>query len=281
MNVHSAKLIVRSTVKIDCTLENGTVCSGPGFFFTFLKTDDNYVPAIITNKHVIEGAVTGCIYFTVSDDTVMPNGCRYEKVILDQFEKRWLQHPEESIDLCIMPIADIMKNFHNKGIKIAIALIETSLIPSSQALSELLEIEDVTMVGYPIGLWDEINNYPIVRRGITATPPFLNFCGNEEFLIDAACFPGSSGSPVFLYNEGGYTTKTGTFVVAGGRLLLLGVLYGGAWYNENEGKIKTANLPRMKKALTVTEIPNNLGVVIKSNKINDFEVMLKEYLKSQ
>lgn len=52
------------------------------------------------------------------------------------------------------------------------------------------------MVGYPDGIWDEFNNQPIVRRGITATHPKNDFNGKGEFLIDAVCFPGSSGSPV-------------------------------------------------------------------------------------
>ena len=40
---------------------------------------------------------------------------------------------------------------------------------------------------------------PILRRGTTATPIALNFEGRPEFLIDAAVYPGSSGSPVFVY----------------------------------------------------------------------------------
>jgi hypothetical protein len=36
------------------------------------------------------------------------------------------------------------------------------------------------------------------RRGMTATPPQLDYCGRPTFLIDASVFGGSSGSPVFL-----------------------------------------------------------------------------------
>ena len=78
------------------------------------------------------------------------------------------------------------------------------VIGSPEALSSLAPIEDITMIGYPNGLWDEVNNLPIVRRGITATSANGKYQGKTEFLIDAACFPGSSGSPVFVYNNGSY-----------------------------------------------------------------------------
>ncbi len=44
------------------------------------------------------------------------------------------------------------------------------------------------MIGYPNGIWDEANNMPIIRRGITATHPNFNYNGKPEFMIDAACF---------------------------------------------------------------------------------------------
>jgi hypothetical protein len=40
---------------------------------------------------------------------------------------------------------------------------------------------------------------PILRRGVTATHPKINYLGRSEFLVDVAVYPGSSGSPIFLY----------------------------------------------------------------------------------
>ena len=45
---------------------------------------------------------------------------------------------------------------------------------------------------------DRVNALPILRRGSTATALALDFEGRAEFLIDAAVYPGSSGSPVFV-----------------------------------------------------------------------------------
>ena len=43
-------------------------------------------------------------------------------------------------------------------------------------------------------------------------------------MIDVACYPGSSGSPVLIFNEGSYNKK-GAGLVVGDTSFLLGVLY--------------------------------------------------------
>ena len=74
-------------------------------------------------------------------------------------------------------------------------------MPDATALAKLNAVEEIMMIGYPNGLWDAKNNLPIVRRGITGTPAFVDYNDKPEFVIDAACFPGSSGSPVFIVNQ--------------------------------------------------------------------------------
>ena len=41
----------------------------------------------------------------------------------------------------------------------------------------------------------------------------LYIAETKKFLIDAACFPGSSGSPVIMYNTVGYTDKAGNLTL--------------------------------------------------------------------
>ena len=125
-----------------------------------------------------------------------------------------------------MPIAPIFKNLTNNGISFFYRNFDKSIIPTEEQMKELTAVEDVLMVGYPIGLWDEMNNYPIFRQGITATHPANDYNGKSEFMIDVACFPGSSGSPVMLYNIGNYVKKGGGTVI-GSRFFLLGILYAG------------------------------------------------------
>jgi hypothetical protein len=102
------------------------------------------------------------------------------------------------------------------------------------------------MVGYPTGLWDDVHNSPLFRTGSTATHPAVDFQGRPEFVVDLACFPGSSGSPVFAMRSHGYPWED----AAGDPRRFLGVLYAG---------------PLLPGAQTTV----NLGYVIKASKVNE------------
>ena len=126
------------------------------------------------------------------------------------------------------------------------------------------------MIGYPIGIWDSVNNKPIFRKGVTATHPNFDYNGKKEFLIDMACFPGSSGSPVFIFNEGGYRDKKGNTFMGKSRILFLGTLYAGPQHTAT-GEIKVVNISTSTKPIAISKIPNNLGLVIKHNRILELE----------
>src|SRR5439155_8993915 len=85
---------------------------------------------------------------------------------------------------------------HAQGSELAVFALGPRFIPDD--LTAFDAVEDIVMVGYPSGLWDSTNNYPLVRRGITASHPGIDFEGKPQIAIDMACFEGSSGSPVLL-----------------------------------------------------------------------------------
>jgi hypothetical protein len=133
------------------------------------------------------------------------------------------------------------------------------------------------MIGYPNGIWDDVNNVPIIRRGITATPLKIDHQGRREFMIDAACFPGSSGSPVLLVNVGSYwITQPGgdRAFVGGDRIILLGVLYAGPVQTVT-GEIVVTPVPTDTRPVPVSKIPINLGLCIKASRIMEFEAALR------
>ena len=124
--------------------------------------------------------------------------------------------------LIALPIAGAINDMQSKGANIFFKSIDVSLIPTDDIIDDLAAVEDVTFIGYPNSIYDTVNKIPIIRQGITATPIWNDFQGKEEFLIDAGVFPGSSGSPVFIYNRGTYPTKDG--IAIGSRILFVGVL---------------------------------------------------------
>lgn len=133
-------------------------------------------------------------------------------------------HPDPDVDICVMPVEPLRRQSADAGRDPFATPLRDALIPTDEALTGLSAMEEVVMVGYPIGLWDAANNFPILRRGHTASHPATNFQGKPQGLVDMACFPGSSGSPILIINEGGYATPNGFSV--GTRIHFLGVLFG-------------------------------------------------------
>ena len=183
-----------------------------------------------------------------------------------------MPHPENAFDLCVLPIAGLLQQAEQSGRPLGFIPLEMPLIPSDQQLAELTPLEEVLMIGYPNGIWDSTNNMPILRRGVTATHAAVEYEGRREFMIDAACFPGSSGSPVMLYNHGGYFNREGSFVIGGSRMLLLGILYAGPQYTIT-GELQIVNVPTKQEVVPFSRIPNNLGVVIQASRLRDFEAV--------
>lgn len=278
MSLTASEQLTFSTVRIECQIQTGEVSTGTGFFFRFLEFGEQFIPVIVTNKHVVEGATYGRFHINLADATGQPSG-HHESITADQFETDWIKHPDPDVDLCILPIGGILHQFEALGKKPFFIALDKSLISSAEEMQQLTALEEIIMISYPNGIWDAVNNKPIIRRGITATHPNLPYEGKQEFMIDAACFPGSSGSPVFLFNVGAFARREGN-IVLGTRIKLLGILYAGPQHTAT-GEIKIVNVPTQQKPLAISRIPNNLGLIIKAQRLLDFEGILQNLLKQK
>jgi hypothetical protein len=174
------------------------------------------------------------------------------------------------VDLAAFPFGVILHMLNEQGKSAFYVSLAMKHVADAAFMKQLNAVEDVLMVGYPNALWDAKNNLPIVRRGITATPPYIDFEGRSEFVIDCACFPGSSGSPVVLFNPTGYMTKDGGTAIGSGRIKLLGVLWGGPQHTA-EGEIRVVPVPTATQSIALSRIPNNLGFCIKAEQLLWFE----------
>lgn len=273
MPLSSAEKLALTTVRLECRLADGKVSTGTAFFFSFKIDDQKIIPLLITNKHVIEGSVSGTFVLTLRDESGEPAIGSHEPVTFSDFEDMWMKHPDKDVDLAVFPLGPLLNEAEKLGKKFFFAPLDEDLIPTKEALAGLTGIDDITMIGYPNGIWDERNNMPIVRRGITATNPKHDYNGLPIFVIDCACFPGSSGSPVLVFNQGAYSDASGGIIIGGGRVLLLGVLYAGPQHTA-AGEIQTIDVPLQKVSISMSRIPNNLGFVVKAQKIYDFKQAL-------
>lgn len=277
-NLSLTEQLAYSTIRIE--VSNGKESGvGTGFFFRFLEKDSLNVLAIVTNKHVVRGMTKGAFIFSSVNNDGTPNNKNHIPVVLDNFDKLWIMHPDPNVDLAIMPIQPLLEEAIKKGFKPFFKSLDKNLIPSDDKLKDLSAVEDILMVGYPIGLWDKVNNFPLYRKGITASYIANDYDGKSEFLIDAACFPGSSGSPVFLANIGNYVDKRGDTNIAT-RFYLLGILYAGPQYT-TKGEIVVVDVPTKKDTLVASSIPTNLGYVIKSKRLLDFDSILEKIINTK
>jgi hypothetical protein len=179
--------------------------TGTGFFYQFpvAASDNRNIPILVTNKHVIEGVVqVEFVIHTNSSGGPKPDG----KTGVRSLFSDWVPHPNPRVDLCALPVGGVVNEA--KGF---FRSLDPSIVPSEAQLEQLSAVEDILMVGYPNGLWDAVNNCPLIRRGITASHPAVDFDvdGVATTVVDIACFPGSSGSPVILHNHGSYGDKRG------------------------------------------------------------------------
>lgn len=263
--VSPSKLVHKSTCRIVCDQGRSI---GTGFLFTFTDKNDKNVfyPLLITNKHVIAGASTASIRFNVKSST-QPEIKFYDVELLN-VTNQFLMHPEADVDLCALPLSEAFNKMQSDGFDPDTFFFTEENI---KGLLNLTPIEEVYMIGYPNGLWDEVNNRPITRKGITASDINQKWNGKSEFMIDMACFGGSSGSPVFIMNEGSYVIDTG--IAMGTRFLLAGILYAGPLVNIN-GTVDIVNVPTSSVAVTNSKIMMNLGFVINSSKLLSFKSLL-------
>ena len=230
--------LIYCTTKIINIIDETKIATGTGFFMNFNENLEKGTcqPVIITNKHVVKDAKK--IIFSV---------CRADENnnSLDSYSQEY-------------------------KVRLYRGKLGTDLIINEDEVKDCSAMEDIIMIGYPNGLEDSYNNKPIIRKGITSTHLKFDYNGKKEFLIDMACFPGSSGSPIFFCNESSYTQGNTTFF--GSRCKLLGLLYGGPQHTST-GSVVFENIPTNPKA--IIQIPNNLGVVVKAVRIKELEGFMK------
>lgn len=274
INMSITEQLIHTTVRIESFYDNDTKGTGTGFFFKF-KFGDRSIPLIITNKHVVRNAKKGRLKFKVQKDG---SWNREDSVTIEinDFEKGWIMHPDSDVDLCAFPMVNLIEKMVELGKIPHYSTITEDIIPTQEEYDNFMAIEEIVMIGYPNGIWDSANNLPILRKGITATHPNIDYNGKSEFLIDAACFPGSSGSPVFLLNLGGYSDRSGVYVGTT-RVKFLGVLYSGPQHT-TDGEIKIIDVPVLQKPISRIMIPNNLGIIIKSKKVQDFKNIFGKFV---
>ncbi len=248
---------------------------GTGFFYATIVGKDT-IKLIVSNKHTIEKCKEGVLKFNTNKNG-MPEYGNIQSITLDNFEKLWLFHPSE--DLAVLPLYPIEYKLAKENKKLPFyTLFLESLIPSDSQEKGLSALEEVLMIGYPKGFYDVENNLPIIRRGITASPVYINYNKKRQFLLDIPIYSGSSGSPIVIYNQNGYTDKNGGAIFGNTRFFLIGVAMESREY---EAKGRTISNNPSNRLETSTSLPFGIAIVIKSSTLLDFKPILEKAVRTK
>ena len=265
--------LMYSTVRLSTQILTKTQITthwGTGFIFNLFNMNGRAAAVIVTNRHVIENWKTCSFKLAASTPDYGPDINKQIQIEIPNFQSVFIPHSQ--VDLAIIPISAAINNLLDRGTRPYTISLDRDLIPTDEELKGLLPVEQILTVGYPGLLWDDVHNLPVFHRGYTATAPYIDFKGNKEFLIDIATWPGASGSPVLLYNEGAWLQRNGTPMV-GSRAKLIGIVYGVATQGV-EGQLAIQNGPTAISIPSQMAVPTNLGACISASRVLDFEPIL-------
>lgn len=265
----TAKKLLFCTVRVDTVLDDGSEGSGTAFVIRHAHPR-GVSDFVVTNRHLVEGVRRGGLVFTQKRHGRPAFGQRFQ-LNIDEFPAAWFLHPDPEIDLALVPLSPLQAAAAEQGVELYVEPIDSRLIPDAATWDAFDALEDVLFVGYPSGVWDQVNLMPILRRGTTATPAALDFEGQRQFLIDAAVYPGSSGSPVFIERRGGPALRR----EAARDLLFAGVV-AAVFFREEANQIVAAPVPANNRGLVVGSEMIDLGLIIKSDKVAE---LIQTYLQ--
>jgi S1-C subfamily serine protease len=167
-----------------------------GFFYHNLQSDLLF---LVTNRHVVcdRNYLPNVITITLhSDENDMTQNKEYLIHLYNKITPIWRSSDHPEVDVVAIPID--RKDFASLDIKY-ISFASNNLLPKDLQL----EVgEDVFIMGYPLGIYDEVHNLPVIRGGTISSAYPILWNRRPYFLVDANLEEGTSGSPVLTKFKG-------------------------------------------------------------------------------
>lgn len=256
---HTTTRLVATNEKLTTIKKNGEIreqikqSRGTGFFFDFgIDEIEHHLKVIVTNRHVMENAIE--LDFVMNESNASGHRSDIQHSLFmneEDLNRHVFYHPDPNVDLCIIDISDIFTRFSDAGITLFMRALSFEDVPSREELKDLKALEEVIMIGYPAGLWDDFNNLPIMRTGDTSSHVAYDYRGKEDFIVNIPAYHGSSGSPLVKLVDRPIVRNGENIILHS--CLLLGIQKEIPEVRNLDGSIYT-----------------NLGVFVKSYRLYDF-----------
>jgi hypothetical protein len=252
-----------STLRLELTDNSGNLKSiGTGFL---VRVDLPSKPGsalilLVSNKHVFEGGKGFVVAFHKKKPAVSePDLGQVLRFHAKDYSDVYFPHPSSNVDLACVNISSVIDQLHTQ---IYYKFLDVSLFANFSE-PDLDAGNRIIFIGYPDNRYDKVHNLPIVRNGIIASHPKVDFNGEPQFIVDAQVFPGSSGSPVFL-NMKEAEFNRGQIVLGGNRspYLLVGVISATMVRHNVVDFLPTQLVPSIQEVI-------GLGLVFKSTALLD------------
>lgn len=247
-----------TTVRLEGVGVDGSTSVGTGFFFDAAKPTEQPRVFLFTNNHVLEDCVRIRVRVHIASKSQEPWQFSVEReqwLTIENPLDAWVPHPDPTVDLCAASLSSVMAIIGPIP-DLYFTTFTSATIPSAEEESRFPALMQIAMIGYPTGLCDEQNNLPLLRRGTTASHPSIDFDGRAEVVVDMACFPGSSGSPVVFHDLQYFASA----------IRFLGVLYAGPTISL-EGEVILKKIPTRAEPTASVKSMIHLGYVIKGSKV--------------
>jgi len=199
------------TTPITVSFSDGRVVNGSGFFYFEYGPDDNKVQGphwraivriyVVTAKHLIQPTrLRDLVIFTFAIRVGKQDHVDWHRLELsgEELGKRLHVCKKDDVDVAVVDVTDLENQEIKKLLDERVQVMNISgatldQLPNKSPI-EVQPGDDVIVIGYPRGLYDQFNKLPVLKKGILSTPIGLRFNGQDAFLLDFKYYEGSSGS---------------------------------------------------------------------------------------
>lgn len=168
---------------------------GTGFW---VQDSSSNSTVLISNKHIFNDFSE--IVLSQYSSTGETSALMIVKLKDQSGKKLWVGHPDSLTDIAAIKV----KYFSRIGpVRAEIIGIPLDLFGNA---NEVVEGDEVFILGFPMGIRTTGKSFPMLRSGVLSLKPTEDFLvlsnggviGRNVYLLDANILGGSSGSPVFL-----------------------------------------------------------------------------------